>query len=88
MTSIDYWGDFLSLIQTGTTYTSPNNLNSNDFPSITGSPAEGPMFPNPNTAVPSVTIADNLDVLEYGFFYLEIYLKFFSVKCSLNLFIS
>lgn len=48
----------------GTTSTSPNNLNNSDFPSMTGRPALGPILPYPKTAVPSVTIADNLDVLE------------------------
>jgi len=48
----------------GTTSTSPNNLNNNDFPSITGNPALGPIFPYPKTEVPSVTIVESLDVLE------------------------
>ena len=51
-------------IQTGTTSTSPNNLKSKDFPSITGNPAVGPILPKPNIAVPSVTIAESLDVLQ------------------------
>lgn len=55
---------FLWWIQTGTTSTSPNNLKSKDFPSITGNPAVGPILPKPNTAVPSVTIAESLVVLE------------------------
>ena len=51
-------------IQTGTTSTSPNNLNSKDFPYITGNPADGPILPKPNIAVPSVTIAESLVVLQ------------------------
>ena len=62
------WIDYLVLargyIQTGTTYTSPSNLNSNDFPYMTGRPARGPMLPYPSIEVPSVTIADSLEVLE------------------------
>jgi len=63
-------------------------LNSKDFPSITGRPAEGPIFPYPRTAVPSVTIAESLEVLEYGFFYFAISLKLCKVKYFLNLLIS
>lgn len=51
-------------MQKGTTSTSPSTLKSNDFPSITGSPATGPIFPNPKIAVPSVTIAETFLVLE------------------------
>jgi hypothetical protein len=48
----------------GTTYTSPSSLKMSDFPSMTGSPALGPIFPYPSTAVPSVTMADKWEVLE------------------------
>jgi len=57
-------GVFLGLMQTGTTSTSPKSLKSKDLPYITGSPALGPMFPYPRTAVPSVTIAESRLVLE------------------------
>ena len=55
---------FLGLIQAGTTYTSPKSLKRRDFPSITGNPAIGPIFPYPRIAVPSVTIALSVLVLE------------------------
>lgn len=54
----------LGWMQTGTTYTSPRSLNKSDFPSITGNPALGPIFPYPKIEVPSVTIADSLEVFE------------------------
>lgn len=60
---------FLGYIQKGTISTSPKVLNKSDFPSITGNPATGPILPNPNIAVPSVTIADIFLVFEYGFYY-------------------
>lgn len=60
---------FLGYIQKGTISTSPRVLNNNDFPSMTGNPATGPIFPNPKIAVPSVTIADTFFVFEYGFYY-------------------
>ena len=41
----------------GIASTSPNSLNNTHFPSITGKAASGPISPNPNTAVPSVTTA-------------------------------
>ena len=50
---------FLLLMQTGTTSTSPRTLKSSDFPYITGSPAFGPISPNPKMAVPSVIIVLN-----------------------------
>jgi hypothetical protein len=60
---------FLGYIQNGKISTSPNVLNNNDFPYITGNPATGPIFPNPKIAVPSVTIAEIFFVFEYGFCY-------------------
>jgi len=47
----------------GSTSTSPNSLNSNAFPSITGRPAMGPISPKPRMAVPSETMAANRLVL-------------------------
>lgn len=44
-------------MQTGTTSTPPKYLNIIDFAYMTGKPAIGPIFPSPNMAVPSVTIA-------------------------------
>ncbi len=41
----------------------PNFLNSAALPSITGIAASGPMFPNPRTAVPSVTTATVLRLM-------------------------
>ena len=35
-------------------------LNSADFPSITGSDADGPISPRPRTALPSLTTATSL----------------------------
>ena len=58
------WVVYLGYMQTGTTSTSPNNLKSRDFPSMTGRPALGPISPYPRTAVPSVTMAANLLVFE------------------------
>ncbi|MNP37955.1 hypothetical protein D3C76_1314350 [compost metagenome] len=48
---------FLVSKHIGTASTLANSLNNIAFPSITGSPALGPISPNPNTAVPSVTTA-------------------------------
>lgn len=56
----------LGYIQNGTISTSPKHLNNKDFPSITGIPAMGPIFPRPKIAVPSVTIAETFLVFEYG----------------------
>ena len=36
------------------------------FPSITGSAASGPMFPNPRTAEPSVTTATRFPLVVYS----------------------
>jgi hypothetical protein len=47
----------LSLKQSGMRSIPPRALNSTDFPSITGDPAAGPMFPSPKIAVPFVMIA-------------------------------
>jgi hypothetical protein len=58
--------DFLGYMQKGTTSTSPKTLKIRDFPSITGRPATGPMFPSPRIAVPSVTIAETFLDFEYG----------------------
>lgn len=55
---------YLGYIQNGTISTSPKTLNNKDFPSMTGSPATGPIFPNPKIAVPSVTIAETFCVFE------------------------
>ena len=55
---------FLGYIQKGTTSTSPSTLKSIDFPSMTGKPATGPIFPKPKIAVPSVTIEQIFDVFE------------------------
>lgn len=55
---------FRGYMQNGMTSTSPRTLKSNDFPSMTGRPATGPMFPNPKIAVPSVTIAETFLVFE------------------------
>ena len=41
----------------GIASTSPSSLNKTAFPSITGSPAVGPMFPKPKMALPSEIIA-------------------------------
>ena len=41
----------------GKASTSAKALNSIALPSITGSPASGPISPRPSTAVPSVTTA-------------------------------
>lgn len=57
-------GVSLGYIQNGIISTSPKTLKRIDFPSITGNPATGPMFPNPKMAVPSVTIAETFLVLE------------------------
>lgn len=54
-------------MQTGTTLTSPNNLNIRDFASMTGRPGIGPMFPKPRTDVPSVTIALSLEETHSSF---------------------
>ena len=70
----------LGWMHTGTTSTSPSNLNNRDFPSITGKPAFGPIFPYPRTAVPSVTIADSRLLLEYGFYSFEYLRRFSYVK--------
>jgi hypothetical protein len=51
-------------MQKGTTSTLPKSLNNRDFPYMTGSPAIGPIFPNPRIEVASVTIAHNLLVFE------------------------
>jgi len=53
--------------QIGKASTPPRNLNSSDLPSMTGSPASGPMSPRPRTRVPSVTIATlfHLFVISY-----------------------
>ena len=77
---IYYSVDFLGYIQKGTTSTSPKTLKSNDFPSITGNPATGPIFPNPKIAVPSVTIAETFLVFEYGSYYFTSFLNVFSEK--------
>ena len=77
---ISYPVFFLGYIQNGTTSTSPKHLNNNDFPSITGSPATGPIFPNPNIAVPSVTIAETFLVFEYGSVSFTSFLKVFYEK--------
>lgn len=57
------------------------------MPSITGNPALGPIFPYPKTAVPSVTIADNCEVLLYTLFYLTSSRRIFSVNNGLILLI-
>ena len=51
-----------SLVRThnGNASTSPNALNRQHFPSITGIPASGPISPSPSTALPSVTTATML----------------------------
>ncbi len=46
-----------ALRQIGNASTPPNSLKSTHLPSITGSPASGPMLPSPSTAVPLVTTA-------------------------------
>ena len=43
--------------QIGTAFTPPNCLNNIAFPSITGSPASGPILPKPKIALPSVITA-------------------------------
>ena len=73
-------------MQKGTTSTSPKTLKRRDFPSITGRPATGPIFPSPSIAVPSVTIAETFLDLEYGSCYLTIFLKVFSEKYGFNLY--
>ena len=50
----------LLLTHNGKASTSANALNKTHFPSITGIPASGPMFPSPRTALPSVTTATML----------------------------
>lgn len=69
MALISYYIFFLGYMQKGITSTSPSILNKRDFPSITGNPATGPMFPRPNIAVPSVTIQQTFLVFEYGSYY-------------------
>ena len=54
--SIIFLGSFVSM-QSGTASTPANFLKRTHFPSITGSPAAGPMSPSPRTAVPSETTA-------------------------------
>ena len=44
-------------MQSATASMSANRLKRTDFPSMTGSPASGPMLPSPSTAVPSLTTA-------------------------------
>lgn len=61
---ISYYVVFLGYIQNGMTSTSPRTLNNKAFPSMTGRPATGPMFPRPKIAVPSVTIAETFLVFE------------------------
>jgi len=46
-----------TFIQRGKASTFANSLNRTAFPSITGSPASGPISPSPSTAVPSETTA-------------------------------
>lgn len=64
-------------MQKGITSTPPSYLKRSDFPSITGKPADGPMFPRPNIAVPSVTIAAILLVLLNTLSFFVRALKFF-----------
>lgn len=80
MAVINYPVDFLGYMQNGTTSTSPKTLNNNDLPYITGRPATGPIFPKPNIAVPSVTIAETFLVFEYGSFYWTSFLNVFYEK--------
>ncbi len=47
----------LTFKHTGKASTPANSLNKSAFPSITGIAANGPILPNPSTAVPSETIA-------------------------------
>jgi hypothetical protein len=77
MASISSFAVFLGYMQKGITYTSPSNLNNNDFPSMTGSPAVGPMSPKPRMAVPSVTITDSILVLLKMLGSFTIYLRFY-----------
>ena len=51
---------FCVLSTIGTASTSPKALNRAAFHSITGNPAKPPIFPNPRTAVPSLTTATDL----------------------------
>ena len=46
-----------SLMQIGNASMSANSLNNTHLPSITGSEASGPIFPNPSTAEPSLITA-------------------------------
>ncbi|OHD21424.1 MAG: hypothetical protein A2064_09195 [Spirochaetes bacterium GWB1_66_5] len=50
----------------GTASTPPRYLYSRALPSITGSPAAGPMSPRPSTRVPSLTTATVLPLLVYS----------------------
>jgi hypothetical protein len=63
-------------------------LKSKDFPSITGSPATGPIFPKPKMAVPSLTIAQTFEVFEGGYCYCTNFLNIFSEKKGFILLIS
>jgi len=53
----------------GNALTPANSLNNTHFPSITGSPASGPISPSPRTAVPSLITATvfHLRVYSYTF---------------------
>ena len=44
-----------------------NSLNKMDFPSITGKPAKGPIFPKPNTAEPSDITATVFHLFVYSY---------------------
>ena len=78
--TISYYVFFLGYIQKGTTSTPPKILKSIAFPSITGKPATGPILPNPKIAVPSVTIVQIFDVLQYGLYSWINLLRAFSEK--------
>lgn len=71
-------------IQKGTTSTSPKILKRRDFPSITGCPDRGPIFPRPRIAVPSVTMTATLLVLLYTPSSLVRALKLLSVNSPLS----
>jgi len=71
---------YLGYIQKGTTSTLPKSLKSKDFPSITGNPAIGPIFPNPRIDVPSVTIVHSFLVLELTFSYCTSFRSILSLK--------
>ncbi|OAA84183.1 hypothetical protein WX45_01819 [Clostridium ljungdahlii DSM 13528] len=51
----------------GIAFTFANLLSNNAFPSTTGRPAAGPIFPSPNTAVPFVTTATVFPFIVYSY---------------------